>query len=233
MPPDLSSHQGTVVPTSTLVLHTLCVILLSNYWLSSLLPFRKEKPQKPITTEHTMGESQIIYTILMVFWMLERTEVTEPERHSQECQGFCRDTGQWGFLPNKAAKESSGQEPSYGKTCGLWINQLVINFLSLGSKATLSPCSVRRGTGPYSYITSSASCTIWSCASRGWWRDIKVRTCRLTCVLRQVLQLFSWGPGAFPVLKQGARAASSIRRSLCRKFKTLHLSMGGFSRNPR
>lgn len=145
MPPDPSSHQGTVVPTSALVLHTLCVILLLNYWLSSLLPLRKEKPQKPITTEHTMGESQIIYTILMVFWMLERTEVTEPERHSQECQGFCRDTGQWGFLPNKAAKESSGQEPSCGKTCGLWINQLVINFLSLGSKATLSPCSVRRG----------------------------------------------------------------------------------------
>lgn len=157
----------------------------------------------------------------------------EPERHSQECQGFCRDTGQWGFFPNKAARESSCQELSCRETCGLWINQLVINFLSLGSKATLRPCSVRTGAGPCSYIMSSASCTIRSCTSRGWWKDIKVR-----CAGYPVSsgRFSSSSPGAgmlFLFSRRQHKRPPASWGQFAVSFKTLHLSMGGFSRKPR
>ena len=75
--------------------------------LELLLPFRKEKPQKNITTRQTMRKSQIIYKILAFFWNASENSGHKPPKapHSQECQGFCRGTGHMTASSYKAVGE--------------------------------------------------------------------------------------------------------------------------------
>lgn len=166
-----------IVPTSPYAANTL------HYpALELLLPFRKEKPQKNITTRQTMRKSQIIYKILAFFGTLQRTQVTSHQRHRiPRCvKVSAEELGTWLLLPTRLWENEGPPEQSWGASCGLLINQQLISFLSLRTKSTLPSllCEVGGWTLHIRTCPLPAG-TIWSCASRGWRRDIKMRMCNL------------------------------------------------------
>lgn len=185
--------------------------------LELLLPFRKEKPQKNITTRQTMRKSQIIYKNLAFFGMLQRTQVTSHQRHHiPRCvKVSAEELGTWLLLSTRLWENEGPPEQSWGASCGLLRNQQLISFLSLRSKSTLPSLLCEDGGWTMHICTCPLLAgKIWSCASRGWRRDIKMRMCNLTSLLKQLLQLFSWDTGAFPVFRW-----DSTSGSLCSKFQ--------------